>query len=102
MPALLISFAACLARLLVHRDHDNEIDLLGDEVLDLAEFRRDALLRIKAKQVDTLLCGLSLHRIVDRNQEWIFEAEQRRAHDLDVTRRYGNAEAEGGESAEKS
>ncbi len=58
-------FCRCLARLLVHRDHHNEIDLLGDEVLDLAEFRRNALLRIKAKQIDTLLCRLSLHRVVD-------------------------------------
>jgi hypothetical protein len=81
-------FCRGLARLLVDRNHDNEINLFGDKVLDLIQFLGNTLPRIKGNQVDAVLGGLSFHRLVERHQEWILKTEQGGAHDFFIGRRY--------------
>ena len=86
-----------LARFLIDRIHHDQINLLGNEALDLAGFRRDASRRIEENQIDVLLGRFDLHGVDDNDQVRRLEADQRDAHDLFVISGCGIGEAEIGE-----
>ena len=73
-----------------------KIDLPGDEVLNLVEFRHDASRGIDGNQVDALFGGLDLHRFADRGHIGRPEVDQCNANDLFVARPHGIGKTKNG------
>jgi hypothetical protein len=64
------------------RIHDNQIDFLGDEFLDLGEFPHHVSSGIDRNQVDALPGRLHLHGFADRDHVRVLETEECGAYHL--------------------
>ena len=62
--------------LLVDRIHDNQIDFLRDEFLDLVESHHHVSPGIERNQVDALPGGLQLHGFAERDHVPVLETEE--------------------------
>ena len=63
----------------IDRDQDDGIDLLCDELGDLRELGVGLLERVEGHEIESQPLCFGGHRLVQRDEEWILEAQKRRA-----------------------